>query len=191
MRRNNISVANEISRLHALMKDDVISQEEFDLQKKRLLGTDKEIIGDVRVEAQQGALSSIGHAFVGLFKLVALIALVLFFVKTFFGSSGEVDHVEQKDAASQPVEAAQLEPAMTIKEAASDSLASRALVEKSIRNVRESLKDPDKRRMMECIGVQVYQTPPDGWTPPTEEECQSLKERLQINDGGAQPSGSN
>ncbi|MFV0575967.1 MAG: DUF4236 domain-containing protein [Vibrio sp.] len=42
----------------------------------------------------------------------------------------------------------------------------------------EALKDPRKRRLMECHGINPWKTKPDNWTPPTKEECAKIDKIL-------------
>lgn len=60
----------------------------------------------------------------------------------------------------------------------SSSSISDAEIEESLKNLSKAMEDPDKVRLMECMGVQVYKEVPDGWVPPTDGECDSLKEKL-------------
>lgn len=52
------------------------------------------------------------------------------------------------------------------------------VVEHAERQVADALQDPSKVRLMECIGVNPWQVKPAGWTPPTEQECAALKQKL-------------
>jgi len=53
--------------------------------------------------------------------------------------------------------------------------------EKSKLNFAKAMEDPDKRRLMECIGVEVYKTKPYGWTPPSTQECDQLNAKFGID----------
>ncbi|MEZ2346874.1 hypothetical protein [Terriglobus sp. RCC_193] len=46
------------------------------------------------------------------------------------------------------------------------------------KQVSTALQDPDKVRLMECIGVNPWKEKPSGWTSPTVEECSALQEKL-------------
>ena len=43
-----------------------------------------------------------------------------------------------------------------------------------------ALQDPNKVRLMECIGVNPWKAKPAGWTAPTEQECAALEKRLGL-----------
>lgn len=45
----------------------------------------------------------------------------------------------------------------------------------------DAMKNPEKRRLAECLGVDIYKIKPDGWTPPTKEECDFLNKKLLEN----------
>lgn len=51
-------------------------------------------------------------------------------------------------------------------------------VEKAQGELSHAMEDPRKRRLTECIGVQVYKSPPPGWTAPTKEECYELEREM-------------
>lgn len=52
------------------------------------------------------------------------------------------------------------------------------LLEHASQQVADAMQDPDKVRLMECIGVYLWKVRPDGWTAPTEGECAALKQKL-------------
>jgi hypothetical protein len=53
-----------------------------------------------------------------------------------------------------------------------------SVVEHAEQQVADALQDPSKVRFMECIGVNPWKVKPAGWTPPTEQECAALKQKL-------------
>jgi hypothetical protein len=53
-------------------------------------------------------------------------------------------------------------------------------IEKAQSELSTALNDPNKRRLMECIGVKVWAHPPAGWTAPTQKECYQLERMMGI-----------
>lgn len=51
-------------------------------------------------------------------------------------------------------------------------------IKQAAKQVEAAMQDPRKVRLMECMGVNPWQKKPTGWTPPTEEECNQLKQTL-------------
>lgn len=51
-------------------------------------------------------------------------------------------------------------------------------LEKAKQQIAEAMQDPDKVRLMECIGVNPWKVKPNGWTPPTKRECAALEQKL-------------
>ncbi|WP_128106534.1 hypothetical protein [Azoarcus sp. DN11] len=51
-------------------------------------------------------------------------------------------------------------------------------VERAAKQVEAAMQDPRKVRLMECMGVNPWKEKPAGWTPPTEGECNQLKQVL-------------
>ena len=51
-------------------------------------------------------------------------------------------------------------------------------VERAAKQVEAAMQDPRKVRLMECMGVNPCKEKPAGWTSPTEEECNQLKQVL-------------
>lgn len=52
------------------------------------------------------------------------------------------------------------------------------ILERGARKLEVALQDPRKARLMECIGVNPWEVRPADWTPPTEVECDQLKQVL-------------
>jgi hypothetical protein len=55
-----------------------------------------------------------------------------------------------------------------------------AALQRSEQGFSKALQDPSKVRLMECIGVNPWKEKPTGWTPPTEDECAALEQKLGI-----------
>lgn len=53
---------------------------------------------------------------------------------------------------------------------------------RSLERFEAAMRDPAKRRLVECLGVSVYDIPPAGHRPPTEDECRGLRRRFNIPD---------
>lgn len=51
-------------------------------------------------------------------------------------------------------------------------------IERALKQVDTAMQDPRKVRLMECIGVNPWKVKPARWVPPTEEECNQLKQVL-------------
>ena len=46
--------------------------------------------------------------------------------------------------------------------------------------IADAMQNPSKVRLMECIGVNPWKVKPAGWTPPTDEECAALRQKLGV-----------
>ena len=57
---------------------------------------------------------------------------------------------------------------------------SQAVVDDAEKATDTALRDPNKVRLMECIGVNPWKVKPAGWTPPSEEECALIKNELDV-----------
>lgn len=51
-------------------------------------------------------------------------------------------------------------------------------VARAKKQMEAAMQDPRKVRLMECIGVNPWKVKPVGWAPPSEEECDRLKQVL-------------
>ena len=59
-----------------------------------------------------------------------------------------------------------------------DSPISNEVLDRLKNHLAEAMKDPRKVRYMECLGVNPWNEKPEGWTAPTEYECDQLKQVL-------------
>lgn len=50
--------------------------------------------------------------------------------------------------------------------------------EKASKQIETAMQDPRKVRLMECLAVDTWEVKPNGWTPPTDDECNQLKQVL-------------
>ena len=53
-----------------------------------------------------------------------------------------------------------------------------AALARGARQIEAAMQDPDKMRLMECIGINPWKEKPTGWTPPTTGECNAVKRKL-------------
>jgi hypothetical protein len=56
----------------------------------------------------------------------------------------------------------------------SESVASDYQVQNALQQLDNAMKDPEKIRLLECEGIDPWKTKPNGWTPPTKNECAEL-----------------
>jgi hypothetical protein len=63
-------------------------------------------------------------------------------------------------------------------DSSTDSTAKAEQLERAKKQLESAMQDPRKVRLMECVGVNPWKVKPDGWTPPTKEECDQLKRVL-------------
>jgi hypothetical protein len=63
-------------------------------------------------------------------------------------------------------------------DSANDSSVSKNQIYLAEKQIEKAMKDPRKIRLLECEGINPWQTKPDGWTPPSSEECTEIKRVL-------------
>lgn len=51
--------------------------------------------------------------------------------------------------------------------------------ERSFNNFDVALRNPTKRRLLECLGINVYDVYSANWTAPTDAECKDVESRLR------------
>ena len=112
-----------------------------------------------------------------LWKLTKLIFLVLFLVVGFLYYIGW-----KGDSNKSPADNTETHNAQPQSQKTKENL---ELLNKAANKIGESMKDPRKVRMMECMGVDVWKEKPDGWTAPTAEECAALKAELGVNESSS------
>ncbi|MFA9439437.1 SHOCT domain-containing protein [Uliginosibacterium sp. sgz301328] len=248
-----ISVANEISKLHDLVQRGILTQEEFENQKYRLLKGSEEsapLEPDVQIEELQlspGLFVRLRASISRIFRAVGLIAvagLIVLFVMA-------VSQEKKRSATDQPAEPSVLsvpvmanEPVVTEAQTLRDghespqspplgadeqqsinaigtaigirsaqrgmsvsnyvsSLGFRTLNDLGstvsafmssgaspnraldwLEEFSKSMKDPAKRKVIECMGVKIYKDPQPEGHPPSQEECDSL---LNARDTPSEP----
>jgi hypothetical protein len=64
------------------------------------------------------------------------------------------------------------------KNSAPESTANNEQIEQAINQLENAMKDPRKIRLLECEGINPWETKPVGWTPPTKKECAELNKVL-------------
>jgi uncharacterized membrane protein YvbJ len=61
----------------------------------------------------------------------------------------------------------------------SESVTSDDQIKHALQQLENAMKDPRKVRLLECEGINPWETKPDGWTPPTKSECAELNKVLE------------
>jgi pyruvate/2-oxoglutarate dehydrogenase complex dihydrolipoamide acyltransferase (E2) component len=80
---------------------------------------------------------------------------------------------------SVPAPAQAEQPSAPTPEAKQPAPPTSAEIEHAEQQVGAALQDPFKRRLMECMGVNPWETKPVGWTAPTNEECARVIQHLE------------
>ncbi|PSV22785.1 hypothetical protein C0W44_05480 [Photobacterium leiognathi subsp. mandapamensis] len=52
-------------------------------------------------------------------------------------------------------------------------------LDNALKDIDNVLKDPRKRRLLECKGIDPYKIKPEGWTAPTKQECDVIEKQLE------------